>query len=89
LVTYYCQKGITLTIISLKMPQELVTRLVAAARRRGINRSALVRDALESYLRGGGGSAGSAAEVAGDLIGAVEGPGDLSHDPRHLRDFGR
>ena len=29
------------------------------------------------------------ADVAGDLIGSLEGPGDLSTSPRHMRGFGR
>ena len=40
-----------MSTVSLKMPEELATRLDAAARRRGMTRSALVRDALEAYLR--------------------------------------
>ncbi len=75
--------------VSLKMPEELATRLTAAARRRGMTRSALVRDALESYLRRVGARNGSAAEVARDLIGVVEGPRDLSQHSKHMKRFGR
>jgi hypothetical protein len=28
-------------------------------------------------------------DLAGDLIGSLEGPGDLSTSPRHMRGFGR
>jgi metal-responsive CopG/Arc/MetJ family transcriptional regulator len=75
--------------VSLKMPEELATRLAAAARRRGMTRSALVRDALESYLRRQGPGNGSAADLARDLIGVVEGPRDLSDGPKHMKGFGR
>ena len=75
--------------VSLKMPEELATRLAAAARRRGMTRYALVRDALESYLRRLGAADGSAADLAGDLIGALEGPRDLSRHPKHMKGFGR
>ncbi|MDX1389212.1 MAG: ribbon-helix-helix protein, CopG family [Acidobacteriota bacterium] len=78
-----------MSIVSLKMPEELATLLAAAARRRGVTRSAVIRDALESYLRRVGTGNGSAADVAGDLIGVVEGPRDLSSHPKHLKGFGR
>jgi metal-responsive CopG/Arc/MetJ family transcriptional regulator len=75
--------------VSMKMPEDLATRLAEAARRRGMTRSALVRDALESYLRHTGARDGSAADLARDLIGVVEGPSDLSCHPRHMKGFGR
>lgn len=75
--------------VSLKMPEELVTRLAAAARRRGMSRSALVRDALESYLRRVGAGNGSAADLARDLVGVLEGPRDLSEHSKHMKGFGR
>jgi len=78
-----------MSTVSLKMPEELATRLAAAARRRGMTRSALVRDALESYLRRVGAGNGSAADLARDLIGVVEGPRDLSERSKHMKGFGR
>ena len=78
-----------MSTVSLKMPEELATRLAAAARRRGITRSALVRDALESYLRRGGAGNGTAADLARDLIGVLEGPRDLSEHSKHTKGFGR
>ena len=78
-----------MSTISLKMPEHLATRLAAAARRRGMTRSALVRDALESYLRRVGTGNGSAADLARDLIGVVEGPRDLSQHSKHMKGFGR
>jgi metal-responsive CopG/Arc/MetJ family transcriptional regulator len=78
-----------MSTLSLKMPEELATRLAAAARRRGTTRSALVRDALESYLRKVSVGNGSAADLARDLIGVVEGPRDLSERSKHMKGFGR
>jgi hypothetical protein len=78
-----------MSIVSLKMSDELMTRLAAAARSRGISRSALVRDALESFLGGGGVGDGSAADLAVDLIGSLKAPRDLSHHPRYMEGFGR
>lgn len=78
-----------MSIVSLKMSEKLSRRVAAAARHRGVSRSALMREALETYLRGAGAGAGSAADLARDLVGAVEGPRDLSHHPRHMEGFGR
>jgi metal-responsive CopG/Arc/MetJ family transcriptional regulator len=72
--------------ISLKVPDELALQLAAAARRRGVSRSALLRDALETYLHKA--EVGSAAEMVDDLIGAFEGPRDLSHRHEHMKEFG-
>lgn len=78
-----------MSTVSIKMPEELVTRLNAVARRRGVSRSSLVRHALESYLRRARVGQHSAADLAKDLIGAFEGPRDLSHHPPHMEGFGR
>jgi metal-responsive CopG/Arc/MetJ family transcriptional regulator len=75
--------------VSLKMPEELAARLAAAARRRGMTRSALVRDALESYLRRVGTANGSAADLARGLVGLLEGPRELSEQSKHMKGFGR
>lgn len=32
---------------------------------------------------------GSFLEAAGDLVGSVEGPGDLSTNPKYMEDYGR
>ncbi len=32
---------------------------------------------------------GSALELAGDVVGSVEGPGDLSYNPKYMEGFGR
>ena len=88
---YYdsAREVITMSTVSLKMPEDLLSRLAAAANRRGVSRSAVVREALESYLDSNGGGKGTASHRAADLIGSVEGPRDLSHNPEHLKSFGR
>jgi metal-responsive CopG/Arc/MetJ family transcriptional regulator len=75
--------------VSLKMPEDLATRLEAAARERGMTRSAVLRAALEAYLERKGTGNGTAADRAKDLIGALEGPRDLSESVRHMKGFGR
>ena len=74
--------------VSFKMPDELAARIAAAAGDRGVSRSALVRDAVESYLQELSTGKGSVAELAGNLVGAVKGPRDLSSHPKHMEGFG-
>ena len=77
-------------MFSIKMSKDLETRLRAAARRRRTTRATVVRDALEAYLhRANGVGEGSFVDLAGDLVGCVEGPGDLSYNPNRLRGYGR
>jgi predicted transcriptional regulator len=71
---------------SLKLSPALDRRLSDVARRRGTTRSAIVREALEAFLAA---RRGSIADLAGDLIGSLEGPGDLSTNPRHMDGYGR
>ena len=53
-------------------------------------RSALVREALDSYLRMKSNREGiSVLELAGDLVGCVEGPDDLSYNKEYMKDFGK
>lgn len=78
-------------MISLKVSDSLDARLTAAAKRRGTNKSAVTRDALEHYLSNGSSAMpGSFLEAAGDVIGKFDfGPGDLAHNKRHMKGFGR
>jgi Arc/MetJ-type ribon-helix-helix transcriptional regulator len=75
--------------IRVKVPDELAARLMAVARRRRTSTSEVVREAIGAYLRGNAQLRKSIGELASDLIGSVEGPGDLSHNSRYLDDFGR
>ena len=61
-------------IMSLKVPAALDARVAAAARQRRLTKSAL--------------GEGCFLELAGDLVGCVEGPGDLSHNPKRMRGYG-
>ncbi len=76
--------------LTLKLPQDLDTKLAAAARRQHRTKSAVAREALEAYLNGGKRAAqGTFLELAADLIGSLEGPGDLSHNSKYMDDFGK
>ena len=76
--------------ISIKIPRPLEVRLTSAARRAGVGKSAIVRKALESYLASGPvRRGGSCLDLARDLAGCLEGPGDLSWNEKRLRGYGR
>ena len=73
-------------VLSLKVPEALDRKLTAAVKRRGVPKSAVVRQALEQYLDESGEiRRGSFLELAGDLVGSIkDAPADLSTNPRHL-----
>ncbi len=77
-------------MLSLKLPDALDAKLAALAQKRTMSKSAVVPGALEAFLKGNGRvSAGSALELAKDLAGCLAGPGDLSFNRKHMKDFGR
>ena len=78
--------------ISLKLEESLDERVAALAAQREVSKSAVIRAALEAYVRNETPSRarpGSALDLAGDLVGCLEGPGDLSFNPAHMDGFGR
>jgi predicted transcriptional regulator len=72
--------------ISLKLPDDLDKALTRIARKRHSSRSQVLREALESYTRGA--SEGSVTAAAGDLVGSLSGPRDLSTNPKYLAGYG-
>ena len=76
--------------ISLKLPDDLMADLDQEAQARGLTKSALVRQSLESSLRRGPrGVAVSCYDLARDLAGSVRGlPRDLAHNPKYVKGFG-
>ena len=76
--------------ISLKVPESLAVRLTDTARRKGVSKSVLIRDALEAYLQTDRTEqAASALSQVADLAGILSGPEDLSVNKDYLRNFGR
>ena len=73
-------------ISSFKLPEELDRALNELAQTRGTTRSAIVREALESMIKG---RRRSVTSLAGGLVGSVDGPGDLSTNRKHMRRYGR
>ena len=75
--------------LTLKLPRELAVRLEAVAKQRRMSKSALVRDALSAYLANGNEPLpGTFGDLARDLIGCVEGPEDLSYNPKYMEGYG-
>jgi predicted DNA-binding protein len=75
--------------VSVKLPDQLEANLSKLAKRRGLSKSALVQEALEAYLAGMNGQEQSCLNVAKDLWGSLQGPGDLSSNKKYLEGYGR
>ncbi len=79
----------TVKTISLKLPESLDKQICWEARRRGTTKSKVVRSAIESFVKQRRGKVkGSCLELAGDIIGSVEGPPDLSTNKKYMEGFG-
>lgn len=78
-------------VLSLKVPETLDRKLSAVVKRRGMQKSVVVREALEQYLdESREVRSGSFLDLAGDLIGCVkDAPTDLSSNPKRLDGYGR
>jgi len=75
---------------SLRLPAALDRELVALAQRRGVSKSALVREALSRYLSSlPQPPKAPFLERARKLAGCFEGPSNLSSSAGHLQDYGR
>ncbi len=72
--------------VSFKLPGDLDDALNELARTRRSSRSALVREALESLAKG---KRRSVTALAGELVGSVEGPSDLTSNRKHMSGYGK
>ena len=72
--------------VSFKLSGQLDDALSDLARRRNSSRSALVREALQALATG---KRHSVTAMVGDLVGSLDGPPDLSSNPRHLAGYGK
>ncbi len=79
-----------MTTVSLKIPDELVSRMDAVARAKRTSRSALLREALEEKLKATARKTPlSLYEQSTDLCGkGNSGIEDLASNPKHLEGFG-
>jgi predicted transcriptional regulator len=81
--------------ISLRLPDGLHARVVREAKRKRSSKAAVVRAAVEQSLQPRPRSNGkrgqrrpTAGELAADLCGSIEGPSDLSTNPKYMEGFG-
>jgi hypothetical protein len=78
--------------LSVKVPRRMKQKLAAAARKRGVTASRLMRQALDRIIAGESepGARESLLDRNRDLIGRVgRGPKDLSTNKAHLDDLGQ
>jgi predicted DNA-binding protein len=76
--------------ISLRLPDDLERELTARAERDGTTKSAVIREAIAMHLsRDASRTQDSFLKLAGDLIGRLEGSGDLSYSKEYFKGFGR
>jgi predicted DNA-binding protein len=74
-------------MLTMKLPDELLTWLEREAKRVNRPKSTLVRDILQQHRRA---EQPSALDLAADLCGCVEsGVRDLAHNKKYLKGFGR
>lgn len=78
------------TTISIKLPDDLASRLDALARAENTSRSALFREALSDRLKASARrTKPTLYELSSDLCGTgASGIGDLASSPKHLDGFG-
>jgi predicted transcriptional regulator len=72
--------------VSFKIPERLDKALTELASRRKASRSALVREALEALAKGGRRSVTARVD---ELVPGLEGPCDLSVNPKHMDGYGK
>ena len=72
--------------VTVKLPDSLAAWLARRARELGRPQSEIVREALERAS--GGNSGASCHDAFADVCGIVDGPTDLSTNPKHLAGFG-
>ena len=72
--------------VSFKLSEQLDDALSDLARRRKSSRSALVREALEALATG---RRRSVTLVVDELVGSLDGPTDLSMNPKHMTGYGK
>jgi predicted DNA-binding protein len=79
-----------LRTISLKLNETLDEKLIEIARKQGISKSRVIRDAVIAYIMENKNiSSESCFNLARDLLGSVDGPYDLSFNKKHMENFGK
>lgn len=80
---------------TIKLPAPLDRQLTELAKERKSTRAKVLRDALQGLAKKKPAKTrskklgGTVAELAADLIGSLEGPGDLNTNPKYMAGYGR
>jgi metal-responsive CopG/Arc/MetJ family transcriptional regulator len=76
--------------LTLKVPEFLKEQLNTFAKKKGLNRSEIIRDALAEYFsKNDSYRQGSFYDLSKDIAGSINAPSDLSINKRHLDGYGR
>ena len=76
--------------LSLKIPETIDRRLAEVVARRGISKSDAVREALEAYLSADKKLQPGPCWISPQISrAALRGPGDLSTNPRYMKNYAR
>jgi hypothetical protein len=76
--------------LTIELPVKLDARLTQEARRRRKSKSALVKEALDAFLRNGRElPTKSFYELTADLCGSLDAPSAPSTNPKYMEEFGK
>lgn len=83
-----------MSVLTCKLPPALDGRLADLAKRRGVSKSALVREAIEAKIAEEAasprGRPANLIEALGDSVGSIaSGKRDLARNKKYLRNYGR
>jgi predicted DNA-binding protein len=83
-----------MSVLTCKLPHALDGQLSELARRRGVPKSVLVREAIEAKIAEETAAprrkAANLIEALGDTVGSIaSGKRDLARNKKHLQDYGR
>jgi hypothetical protein len=81
------QYDLSVKTITVKLPEALASWLSRRARELGRSQSELVREAIERQRNGTIGQ--TCHDLVADSCGTIDGPTDLSTNPRHFDRFGK
>lgn len=75
--------------LTLKVPEIIKTQLNSAAKKQGLSKSDIVRQALVEYFSKGTMTVSSSfLDLAEDLAGTIKASDDLSTNKKHLEGYG-
>ena len=84
---------LVMSVLTCKLPQALDGRLAELAKRRGVPKSVLIREAIEEKVAAESALPRRPAnliEALGDSVGSIAaGKGDLARNKKHLRGYGK